>query len=61
MTVTVNAVTIIYDCSSTETVSLGRTESSPVSSESSLYIGGMTSPVFVVRDNQISCDFIMLI
>lgn len=51
VTVTVNSVTVIFDCSTTKTVHLGRTKASPVSSEGLLYIGGVTSPVFVVSGN----------
>ena len=51
MTVTVNSVTMTFDCTTTKTVHLGRTETSPVSSKSLLYIGGITSPLFVVSDN----------
>lgn len=51
MTVTVNSVTITFDCTTAKTIHLGRTKSSPVSTEGLLYIGGNTSPVFVVSSN----------
>lgn len=47
-TITINSVTMTFDCITTKTAHLGRTEASPVSSEGLLYIGGMTSPSFVV-------------
>ena len=49
MTVTINSITITFDCNTTKTVHLGRTKASPISSEGSLHIGGMISPIFVVR------------
>ena len=49
MTVTVNSITVTFDCNTTKTVHLGRTEASSISSEGSLHFGGMTSPIFVVR------------
>lgn len=48
MTVTVNSVTVRFDCITTKSVQLGRTKVSFVSSEGLLYIGGITSPMFVV-------------
>ena len=50
MTVTVNSVTLTFDCITTKSVHLGRTEASSVSSEGQLYIGGISSPLFVVSD-----------
>ena len=48
MTVTINSVTMMFDCTTTKSVHLGRTEASSVSSEGQLYIGGISSPLFVV-------------
>ena len=48
VTVTINSVTIKYDCITTETVHLVRAKASPVSSEGLLYMSGITSPTFVV-------------
>lgn len=57
VTVTITSVTITFDCTSTETVHLGRTKASPVSSEGLFYMGGITSPTFVVRRNVNSFKF----
>jgi len=51
MTVTINSVTIAFDCITTKTFHLGRTKASSVSSKGLFHIGGITSPVFVVRNN----------
>jgi len=49
ISVTLNSVTVTIDCTTTQTLPLTRTNTSPVSNEGSFHMGGITSPVFVVR------------
>ena len=50
ISVTLNSVTVTIDCATTQTLPLSRTNTfSPVSNEGSYHLGGVTSPVFVVR------------
>jgi len=49
ISVTLNSVTVTIDCATTQTLPITHTNTYPASNEGSYHLGGITSPVFVVR------------
>jgi len=49
ISVTLNSVTVTINCATTQTLPLAQTNTSPVSDDGLFHMGGITSPVFVVR------------